>query len=253
MAEGTQEKVWTHRRGKAPFLGRARGGGADCHRKLPVPECVCVPAAFQRAGWLWRRPLAARSHLLLYGGPGGSVSSEKPLAHLWEIGCFLCQPLVARYLLCGLRHQGAKCDMVPTKHHTLLLSLPWEHTSLAAANAKCSGWSPDTWSLSFPKTLQLGAAGVALPVWAKWGQGASCVVCRWWGQTTAVIPDSRGGHGPLSLGIPEQKSLAATTTSEGTTEKDIVTEHHLLLLLLPWEHTCPAAATAKCSAQCPDA
>ena len=30
-------------------------------------------------------------------------------------------------------------------------------------------------------------------------------------------------------------------------------EQHLLLLLLPWEHTCPAAATAKHSGQCPDA
>ena len=29
-------------------------------------------------------------------------------------------------------------------------------------------------------------------------------------------------------------------------------EYHLWLLSLPWEHTCPAAATAKCSGQCPD-
>ena len=65
------------------------------------------------------------------------------------------------------------------------------------------------------------------------GQGASCMVCRWWGQTPAVIPDSRGGHGPPPLGIPEQKSLAAPTTSEGTIEKDIAMEHHLLLLSLP--------------------
>ena len=85
------------------------------------------------------------------------------------------------------------------------------------------------------------------------GQGVYCVVCRQRGHTATVIPDSRGGHGPPPLGIPEQKSLAAPATSEGTTEKDIVTEHHLLLLLLPWEHTRPAAATAKNSGQCPDA
>ena len=84
-------------------------------------------------------------------------------------------------------------------------------------------------------------------------QGAPCVLCRWQGQTATVIPDSRGGHGPPPLGIPEKKSLAVPTTSEGTTEKDIAMEHHLLLLLLPWEHTCPAAATAKHSGQCPDA
>ena len=85
------------------------------------------------------------------------------------------------------------------------------------------------------------------------GQGASCVVCWQQGQTAAVIPDSRGGHGPLPLEIPEQKSLAAPATSEGTTEKDITKEHHLLLLFLPWEHTCPSAATAKHSGQCPNA
>ena len=56
---------------------------------------------------------------------------------------------------------------VPTKHHTLLLSLPWERTHPAAATAKCSGQCPDTWSLSLPKTLQLGAAGAAPPVGAK--------------------------------------------------------------------------------------
>ena len=76
-------------------------------------------------------------------------------------------------------------------------------------------------------------------------QDASCMVCRWWGKTVSVISDSRGGHGPPPLGVPEQKSLTAPTTSEGTTEKDVVTEHHLLLLLLPWENPCPVAATAN--------
>ena len=38
MAEGTQEKVWAHRRSKVLLLGRARGGGADCHRNLPAHE-----------------------------------------------------------------------------------------------------------------------------------------------------------------------------------------------------------------------
>ena len=66
------------------------------------------------------------------------------------------------------------------------------------------------------------------------GQGVSCMVCRWQGQTTAIISDSRDGRGPPPLGTPEQKSLAAPTTSEGTTEKDIMTEHHLLLFSLPW-------------------
>ena len=85
------------------------------------------------------------------------------------------------------------------------------------------------------------------------GQGASCVVWRQWGQTASVIPGSRGGRGSWPLGTPVQKSLAVPTTSEGTTEKDIETEHHLLLFSLLWEHTCPAAATAKHFGQCADA
>ena len=54
------------------------------------------------------------------------------------------------------------------------------------------------------------------------------------------------------LGVPEQAPFAAPITSEDTTEEGIVTEHYLLLLSLPWENTCPAAATAKYSWQCPD-
>ena len=72
------------------------------------------------------------------------------------------------------------------------------------------------------------------------------------GQTTTVIYDSRGGCSPPPLEIPEQERLAVPTTSEGTTEEDMATEYHLLLLSIPWEHTCPAAATAECSGQCPD-
>ena len=57
-----------------------------------------------------------------------------------------------------------------TKHHTLLLSLLWEHTCPAAATAKHARWHPDTQSLSLPKILQLEAAGAAPPAWAKWNR-----------------------------------------------------------------------------------
>ena len=39
-AEGTPEKVQIRRRGRVPFLERARGGGVDHHRNLPAPEQV---------------------------------------------------------------------------------------------------------------------------------------------------------------------------------------------------------------------
>ena len=55
MAEGTWEKILTHRRGKVPLSGRARGGGVDCHRKLPELGCVHGPMGSQWVGWLWHR------------------------------------------------------------------------------------------------------------------------------------------------------------------------------------------------------
>ena len=47
-AEGTQEKVWAYRRSKAPLLGRARGGGEDCHRNLQAH----MHMGSQRVEWL---------------------------------------------------------------------------------------------------------------------------------------------------------------------------------------------------------
>ena len=67
MAEGTGEKFGTRRRGKAPLLGRERGGGVDLHWKLLVSECVPVPVGSQRVGQFWSGLPRARSHLLLCG------------------------------------------------------------------------------------------------------------------------------------------------------------------------------------------
>ena len=55
-------------------------------------------------------------------------------------------------------------------------------------------------------------------VQAKWDD-VSCLFYRWQEQTTAVISDSRGGHGPLPLGVPEQASFAAPVNSRGSTEE----------------------------------
>ena len=79
------------------------------------------------------------------------------------------------------------------------------------------------------------------------GQGASCVVYSWWGQTTTVITDSRGGHGPPPLEVHQQAPLTALITSEGTTEEGIATECHQLLLSLLWKPTHLATTTVKCS------
>ena len=87
MAEGIQEKIQTHRRGKAPLLGRMRRGVGH-HRKLPALE---------------------HAHACMLRGWGCSVEAtggKKPLAHLGETGRFLCRLPVARHLLCGLRAPG---------------------------------------------------------------------------------------------------------------------------------------------------
>lgn len=60
IAKGTQEEVWPHRRGKAPLLGRARGGGVDCHRNLFPSK----HADSERVGHLWCRLQVAKYHLL---------------------------------------------------------------------------------------------------------------------------------------------------------------------------------------------
>ena len=58
---------------------------------------------------------------------------------------------------------------------------------------------------------------------------------------------------PAPLAVHEQTPLSAPFTSRVPQEEGTVTEHHLLVLSYLWEHTRPAAATAKCSGQYPHA
>ena len=74
------------------------------------------------------------------------------------------------------------------------------------------------------------------------------MIYRWQGKTTAVITDSRNGHGLLPIGVPEQAPPAVPISSED----GITIEHKLLLLSLPWELTYPHAATAKYSGHLED-
>ena len=50
-----------------------------------------------------------------------------------------------------------------------LTSLGTHHP--AVATAKHCGWCPDNWSLSIPKTIQLGVAGAVPLLWAKRDRG----------------------------------------------------------------------------------
>ena len=116
----------------------------------------------------------------------------------------------------------SKKEGTATEHPLLLLSLPWEHTCLAAASAKCSWQCPCMLDhYHYPGPLQLGAACAAPPAWDKWDG----VLLAWstggWGKPPQLFSDSRGGHGPLPLGVYEQAQLAGPITSEGTTEEGI--------------------------------
>ena len=74
------------------------------------------------------------------------------------------------------------------------------------------------------------------------------MVYRWRGQTTAVITDSRDGHGLFPIGVLEQAPFEALITSE----EGFAIEHYLLLLSVPWELTHPAVAIVKCSGHLED-
>ena len=61
--EGTQEKVWTCRRGKAPLLGKVREG-PDHHRKLPALEHAHAVGS-RMTGRLWNRLRVVKNLLLI--------------------------------------------------------------------------------------------------------------------------------------------------------------------------------------------
>ena len=91
----------------------------------------------------------------------------------------------------------------------------------------------NAWSLSRPRTLQLGAACVMPPVWAKQNRE----LLAW-----SVISDPRAGCGPPPLGVCEQVALVAPVTSEERRALRPNTTHccspfprnsHALLLALP--------------------
>ena len=64
MAEGTQEKVQTHRKGKAPLFGRAKGGGVDAIGNS-LHWSMNIILGSQRVERLWPRLRVARSLLLI--------------------------------------------------------------------------------------------------------------------------------------------------------------------------------------------
>ena len=58
------------------------------------------------------------------------------------------------------------------------------------------------------------------------------------------------GPWPTASRACEQAPPVAPVTAEVGKEEGSAAEHHPLLLSLPWKHTIPAAASAKCSGCC---
>ena len=79
---GNPEEGLDPQEGKAPLLGKVRGGGADHHRKLPAMECAHACELSEGSAALVQ-----------------ATGGKKPLACLGETGCFLCRLPMARHLL----------------------------------------------------------------------------------------------------------------------------------------------------------
>ena len=78
--ERTWEKVWAQRRSKAPLLGRARGGGSDHHRNLPVhtgtPALRGQDTSGTGYGWREATCLTTGDWVLLVPATGGWAPLE---------------------------------------------------------------------------------------------------------------------------------------------------------------------------------
>ena len=80
-AEGTQEKVRTPRRDKAPLLGKTRRGRVGCHRKLLEPEPVCGPVSLQKVEHAWCSPPPPHDQKPLASPPTSPAAGSPLLAH----------------------------------------------------------------------------------------------------------------------------------------------------------------------------
>ena len=87
MAEGTQEKDWTHKRGKAPLLGEEEEWAA-MGNSLHWSICAC-PRDLR--GW---------------GGSEAGYGQQEASCLFRGDWALLEQAMVTRYLLCGLRASG---------------------------------------------------------------------------------------------------------------------------------------------------
>ena len=98
-------------------------------------------------------------------------------------------------------------------------------------------------------------SGQAPIMWAKGIRGLSATWCLLHNPQVAMADCGGCLRGQRETWITTTGGLCVASTSDPShlrhcqkrKKEGIATKHHMLLLLLPWEHTHPAAATAKCS------
>ena len=108
--------------------------------------------------------------------------------------------------------------------------------------------------------LEWAMGGQAPLRWAKDGVGLSAtwsLLCdlQVAGTDFGSHQEARGRHGLPPLGACElapAATLSAQRLAKKKKKKCTATEHHTFLLSLRWEHTCPAATTAKRYVQHPN-
>ena len=155
MAKGTQEKVQTCKRGKAPLLGRGKeeGGtiGNSLHQSMCRTSGLEGRPALQRLWVVWSkwkiRCFLCRLPIVWAKGTSG-LSVMWCLLHYLQVvgtdcGGHLRGQKEAWLAITGGLGVGSTCKPshlrvwqkrkkqgTATKHHRLLHSLPWEHTNL---------------------------------------------------------------------------------------------------------------------------
>ena len=122
--------------------------------------------------------------------------------------------------------------------------------------AQAGGWESGVRRPLAPDLLVWALSGQAPLLWLRAEGVLSTMRCllhdlQVAGRNHSSYLRNQRGCGLPPLGMCEQASPGAPVTSEVVKKKGTATKHHPCLVSHPWEHTHPAAATAKVSGQRP--
>ena len=125
--------------------------------------------------------------------PAQPTHVQKPLASLWWTGCFWCKLPVYRSLLLACSRAGISDTDCPQRETFCSYMGDWALLVQATGGQTSLVWAKGIKRLSANSTYQATYVVALTPPETI--------------RSVSVIPESRGGHGPLPLGIPEQNHL----------------------------------------------